>query len=67
MAMARILSRSLNSPNAEPYDYFSPHPGVVNFAFADGSVRAVKESATVDVLRALATRNEGDTVDPDGY
>jgi len=42
MVMARILRRQLNDPYAEPYDYFSPHPGVVNFAFADGSVRAVK-------------------------
>ncbi|HEY2783630.1 MAG TPA: DUF1559 domain-containing protein [Fimbriiglobus sp.] len=67
MVMARILSRGLNSPNAEPYDYFSPHPGVVNFAFGDGSVRPVKDTANIQVLRALASRNEGDVVDPDGY
>ena len=67
MVMARILNRTLNHPNAEPYDFFSPHAGIVNFAFGDGSVRAVKDSASIDVLRALASRNEGDAVDPDGY
>jgi prepilin-type N-terminal cleavage/methylation domain-containing protein/prepilin-type processing-associated H-X9-DG protein len=67
MVMSRFLSRGLNSPNAEPYDFFSPHPGIVNFAFGDGSVRPVKDTATIQVLRALSSRNEGDSVDPDGY
>ena len=65
--MARILRRTLNDEYSEPYDFFSPHPGVVNFAFADGSVRGVKTSASLDVLIALASRNGGETIDPDGY
>jgi len=40
MVMARILCQQLNDTYAGRYDYFSPpHSGVVNFAFADWSVR----------------------------
>jgi len=67
MVMARVLRRQLNDEYAEPYDYFSPHAGVVNFAFADGSVRGVRTTASLDVLIALASRAGGEVIDPDGY
>ena len=53
----------LNSPYADPYDFFSPHAGLVLFAFADGSVRPVRSSTpATTVLRALATRAQGEVV-----
>jgi prepilin-type processing-associated H-X9-DG protein len=61
MAMARIGRKPLNDPYCEPYDFFSAHPGVCPFAFADGSVHGVRRTADVAALQALATR-AGDEV-----
>src|SRR5205823_5010582 len=54
--MARIGNRPLLAPNSEPYDFFSPHAGMVNFGFADGSVRPLSSEVSYTVLQALATR-----------
>ncbi|MFO0799454.1 MAG: DUF1559 domain-containing protein [Gemmataceae bacterium] len=37
----------------------SAHTGVTNFVFADGSVKAVKNTATLETLTRLVTRNDG--------
>jgi prepilin-type N-terminal cleavage/methylation domain-containing protein len=63
MVLARIGNRSLNSPYSEPYDFFSPHGGIVFFVFADGSVRGLTDSTNREVLHALATRANGEVVD----
>ncbi len=39
-----------------------PHPGVTNFVFVDGSVKAVRNSTNVNVLTALVTRAGGEIV-----
>jgi len=39
----------------------SEHPGGVNFSKADGSVHFIEESINLDVFRAIATCNEGET------
>lgn len=57
MVMARVARKTLNSPNSEPYDFFSPYRGAVQFVFADGSVHALNESLDLAVLQALATRS----------
>jgi prepilin-type N-terminal cleavage/methylation domain-containing protein/prepilin-type processing-associated H-X9-DG protein len=62
MVMARIGTKSLNDPWSEPYDFFSPHAGVMNALFADGSVRPLRPSTSLDVLQAVATRNGNETV-----
>jgi prepilin-type processing-associated H-X9-DG protein len=59
---AKAGHHELNSPNSEPYDFFSPHPGLVQFAFADGSVHALKSSLSVNVFQALGTRAGGEPV-----
>ncbi len=40
----------------------SAHPGVVQFAFADGRVTALRTSLSGDVLRLLAARNDGEVI-----
>jgi len=62
MVMARIGNRTLNSPLSEPYDFFSPHADIVFFVFADGSVQGLTSSTDLEVLHALATRDNGDVV-----
>ena len=55
MTLARMGNRDLNSPFSEPYDFFSGHPGIVYFLFADGHVRGFSTSADKDTLHALST------------
>jgi prepilin-type N-terminal cleavage/methylation domain-containing protein/prepilin-type processing-associated H-X9-DG protein len=41
-------------------DIYSFHPGGANVSFADGSVRFVKETITIQVLAALVTKASGE-------
>lgn len=66
MVMARIGGLPLNDPFSEPYDFFSPHPGLVQFLFLDGSVHALTNGTSIDVLTALATISGGEPV-ADGF
>ena len=45
----------------------SYHPGGVNLAFGDGSVRFIKNSVALSVWRALSTRNGGEIVSGSDY
>lgn len=45
----------------------SNHPGGVNVALCDGSVRFVKDSINVVNWRAIGTRNGGEVISADGY
>ncbi len=60
MPMAQAGAHPLLSDHSEPYDFFSPHPGLVQFVFADGSVRPLSASVDLGVFQALASRNEGE-------
>jgi prepilin-type N-terminal cleavage/methylation domain-containing protein len=62
MVLARIGNKPLHDPYCEPYDFFSPHHGVVQFVFADGSVHALSTTLNVEVLQALATRAGGESL-----
>ncbi len=46
---------------------FGHHPEGAEFGFADGSVRFVKETIRLDVLKALLTRNGGEVVSSDAF
>ncbi|WP_406700485.1 DUF1559 domain-containing protein [Singulisphaera sp. Ch08] len=45
----------------------SRHSGVVNSVYADGSVRAIKDSISIQVWWALGTRNGGEVISSDSY
>ncbi|WP_233578779.1 H-X9-DG-CTERM domain-containing protein [Tautonia sociabilis] len=45
----------------------SEHPGGVNAAFADGSVRFVKETIAIPTWRALSTTRGGEIVSADQF
>ena len=45
----------------------SAHPGGVNLAFGDGSVRFIKDTIALTVWRALSTRNGGEIVSGSDY
>lgn len=62
MTLARIGTRSLQDRFSEPYDFFSMHPGQVNFVYADGMVRGLAEGIDLGVLHALATRDGNEPV-----
>jgi prepilin-type processing-associated H-X9-DG protein len=65
MPVARVGHRKLHDPWAEPYDFFSPHSGLVQFAFADGSVQAIRTSLHQHVIQSLATRDGGELMSND--
>jgi len=45
----------------------SNHPGGVNIAFADGSVRFIKNSTNINAWWSIGTRNGGEVVGSDQY
>jgi prepilin-type N-terminal cleavage/methylation domain-containing protein/prepilin-type processing-associated H-X9-DG protein len=45
----------------------SYHPGVINTAMCDGSVKAIKETVNPDVWNALGTRSGGEIISSDSY
>ena len=40
-----------------------PHPGVFNFAMGDGSVRVLTKSINTTILKQLAHRADGESID----
>jgi prepilin-type processing-associated H-X9-DG protein len=67
MPLARVHKKPLNDPYSEPYDFFTPHTGVANFLFADGSVKAIRTTASIAVLGDLATKDGGEPIDAGSY
>ncbi len=56
-------------PEAKPslYGAGSPHPNGFNTGFADGSVRFIKNSVSLQVWKALITRASGEVISSDAY
>jgi prepilin-type N-terminal cleavage/methylation domain-containing protein/prepilin-type processing-associated H-X9-DG protein len=54
-----------NAPGTGTSDFYSPHGDVVNFLFADGSVRPIRSTIDLILYRALCTRSGGEVVDAD--
>jgi prepilin-type N-terminal cleavage/methylation domain-containing protein/prepilin-type processing-associated H-X9-DG protein len=55
----------INATNEWGGLFYSFHPGGTNLGFADGSVRFVRESASIWVLGALVTRAGGEVIPGD--
>lgn len=69
---ALVLSHTgeLDGPNSKPAhadQFWARHPGGANFAFADGSVRFIKEKRPLAIFQALATRQGGEVLSADSY
>ena len=60
-------TRTPNDRMAHVEDYWSFHPGGVNFLFVDGSVHMLRDSINPAVWRALATRKMGEVISGDQY
>ncbi len=52
----------INNRSSGNYEIASLHPGGANATFADGSVRFLSESLSLDVVSALCTRNNQEIV-----
>jgi prepilin-type processing-associated H-X9-DG protein len=48
-------------------DVYSFHPSGANICFADGSVRFVRDSITLQTLAALVTKSSQEVVDPNSF
>jgi prepilin-type N-terminal cleavage/methylation domain-containing protein/prepilin-type processing-associated H-X9-DG protein len=60
----------LEGPNSKPAhadQFWARHPGGAQFAFADGSVRFIKEKRPLPIFQSLATRAGGEVVSADSY
>jgi prepilin-type N-terminal cleavage/methylation domain-containing protein/prepilin-type processing-associated H-X9-DG protein len=70
---SRICSNAVAAGNTGVVDVFgtapptSFHPGGVNLALADGSVRFIKDSVNQTNWWALGTRNGGEVISADAY
>jgi prepilin-type processing-associated H-X9-DG protein len=49
------------------FGFRSQHPGIVNFLFCDGSVKALKCSVSRVAYRALSTRAGNEITSSDSY
>ena len=65
--LAHVDIETLNDRNCDPEDFYTPHPTVGHFLFADGTVRPIQLGISLPVFQALATRNGGETVDLSEY
>ena len=52
---------------AGQFSFGSPHPGIVQFAMADGSVRNIATNISTRVLGHLANRQDGATISADDF
>ena len=59
--------RTPNNKTGHPEDFSSFHNGGVNFLFADGSVRFLKDSVDYRTFLSLATRSGGEVVSSNQY
>jgi prepilin-type processing-associated H-X9-DG protein len=50
--------------NQEPFSY---HPGGVNVLFGDGSVKFLKDSTQILVIRGIVSARGGEVVSGDAY
>src|SRR5262249_37748576 len=57
----------INCTNDVGYGIYAFHPGGANIGLCDGSVRFLKESTSKATVRALVSRQGGETIPDEGY
>jgi prepilin-type N-terminal cleavage/methylation domain-containing protein/prepilin-type processing-associated H-X9-DG protein len=62
-----LVNDDVTSEENGIYSFRSQHPGGAHFAFADGSIRFVKESIAKTIYRGLSTRAGGEVISADSY
>ena len=72
-----VLGPNSKTPDCSPWGgvgagigFYSPrsrHPGGVNVAMTDGSVRFIKDSIAIPIWYALASRSGGEVISSDSY
>jgi prepilin-type processing-associated H-X9-DG protein len=55
----------INASNEYGFLFYSFHTSGANFAFADGSVRFIRDSAALATVAALTTRAGGEVIASD--
>jgi prepilin-type N-terminal cleavage/methylation domain-containing protein/prepilin-type processing-associated H-X9-DG protein len=61
-AIPATVPMTINSSNEWGFLFYSFHDGGANFAFADGSIRLIREATPLWTLGALSTRSGGEVV-----
>jgi prepilin-type processing-associated H-X9-DG protein/prepilin-type N-terminal cleavage/methylation domain-containing protein len=67
LVVAHAGEVAINAPGTTPADFYSPHGGMANFLFADGSVRPVRSTIALASYHALCTRSGGEVISSDSY
>ena len=60
-----LMPPEAQTPALANSPFGGPHSGVCMFVFGDGSVKSVKNTASINTLTNLATRNDGKTITED--
>jgi prepilin-type processing-associated H-X9-DG protein len=63
----RAFDRSNLDTGSRSNQFWSRHPGGAQFAFADESIRLIKEKRPLAIFHSLATRQAGEVVSADSY
>jgi prepilin-type N-terminal cleavage/methylation domain-containing protein len=61
--LAKLSRPSILNSRSDDDCFYSEHPGIVKYVFADGSVRIVNENVALPTIFAMGTKNSGEVVD----
>jgi prepilin-type N-terminal cleavage/methylation domain-containing protein len=62
--LAKVSRPSILNSRSDDDCYYSEHPQIVQFVFADGSVRSINENVALPTIFALGTKNGGEVPGP---
>lgn len=62
MATLHVRTAGPNAPNGSPGGFWSPHNGGCLFLLMDGSIHTISTDVDMQVYRAMAGRNDGESI-----